>query len=238
MADFHRGIRLIAERKIPCIELSALRIEELDPLVSEINDIDLSAFSHISVHVPTRIQRTDEKEIVERLHSFSRRGWPIILHPDVVHDFSLWHGFGHLLCIENMDKRKPSGKTVQEMREVFSVLPEAAFCFDMGHARQVDPSMMVAHSLLKEFGPRLREVHMSDVDASSRHNALSDGSILAFQEMAGMIPESVPVILESIVQAHEIDSELTRAQEALKPDQPLAASIRPNRFYRSQPDLS
>ena len=40
--------------------------------------------------------------------------WPIIVHPDAIANFRLWEDFGEWLCIENMDKRKPIGRTVRK----------------------------------------------------------------------------------------------------------------------------
>ena len=73
------------------------------------------------------------------------RNWPIVVHPDAMFDFSLWREFGNLLCLENMDKRKPVGRTVQELDRIFQELPDASFCFDIGHARQVAPTMTEAY---------------------------------------------------------------------------------------------
>jgi len=51
-----------------------------------------------------------------------------------------------------MDNRTPSGRTVSELRELFRQLPEASFCFDIGHAKQIDPTMASAILMLREFG--------------------------------------------------------------------------------------
>jgi hypothetical protein len=110
---------------------------------------------------------------VQKLLALSQRGWPIILHPDAIHDFSLWQTFGNLLCIETMDKRKATGRTVQDLQKIFKLLPDARFCFDIGHARQVDPSMKVAHFILKEFRHKLTQIHLSEVNTCSRHETLS-----------------------------------------------------------------
>ena len=69
--------------------------------------------------------------------------------------------FGSLLCIENMDKRKPIGRSAGELRSIFDQLPDASLCFDIGHARQVDTTMTESYLILKEFGAKLRQVHMS-----------------------------------------------------------------------------
>jgi hypothetical protein len=45
--------------------------------------------------------------------------------------------------------------------------------------------------------------------------ALSPDSIGAFQKVAEMIPEDVPIILESTIAENEIDSEIERVLDAL-----------------------
>ena len=114
-----------------------------------------------------------------------------------------------------MDKRKPYGRTTSELAKVFQKLPEASFCFDIGHARQVDPTMTVAYFLLKELGGRLRQLHVSEVNSRSTHDPLSYASILAFQEVADLIPEEVPIILETPVPEDKLLPEMERALEAL-----------------------
>ena len=46
-------------------------------------------------------------------------------------------------------------------------------------------------------------------------NPTSFGATLAYQQVASMIPETIPVILESIVSAEFIDDEIEAAHEAL-----------------------
>lgn len=224
-ADFRRGVTMINKKGIQFIELSALRQEELNPLFHGLEHLDLSNFAYISIHAPSKISQDDEETVVGMLLEMSKRDWPIILHPDAVHDFFLWRRLGKLLCVENMDKRKSIGRTVRELNQVFDELPDATFCFDIGHARQVDPTMNVAHFLLKEYGPKLTQVHLSEVNSRSTHDSLSYASILAFQEVADMIPENVPIILETPVSEDKIESEMKRALEALSAKQELLAVV-------------
>ncbi len=79
---------------------------------------------------------------------------------------------------------------------VFELLPEATFCFDIGHARQFDSTMTEAYLLLKAFQDRLRQVHVSEVNTNSKHDVMSYASILVFREVAHLIPPDVPLILE------------------------------------------
>jgi hypothetical protein len=214
-SDFRRGLAIIHGREIHAVELSALRQHELRPLVEALDGMDLSQFSYISFHAPSEIRQEDEEAVVELLLWVTGRGWPIIVHPDAVHDFSRWRRLGDLLCIENTDKRKRIGRTVEELSSVFRELPDASFCFDIGHARQVDSTMTEAYFILKAFGGRLRQIHVSEVNTRSKHDPLSYGSILAFREVAHLIPEEIPVILETPVPEEEIDLEMQRAIEAL-----------------------
>ena len=119
--------------------------------------------------------------------------------------------------IENMDKRKPVGRTVRELTPAWESFPAARFCFDIGHARQIDPSMTEARLLLHAFGDRLAEVHMSEVDTASRHHPISSNAIAAFQSVAEWIPAETPVILEALMSPgeNEVQGELRRAREAL-----------------------
>jgi endonuclease IV len=118
-------------------------------------------------------------------------------------------------AVENMDKRKPVGRTVRELEAVFEELPDASFCFDIGHARQVDPTMVEAALILRTFQSRLRQLHVSEVSSASSHHRLSYGAISYFQEVAYLIPESVPLILETPVSEWEIASEIERVRKAL-----------------------
>ena len=215
--DFDAGVRLLRERQVPAVELSALRDKELPPLVAALDRLPLADFSYISFHAPSSLSTLSEEQIVDLLKEVLPRRWPIIVHPDAINDFSLWKPFGEWLCVENMDKRKPIGRTVDELNVIFEQLPEASFCFDIGHARQVDPTMCEAAFLLKAFGSRLKEVHMSEVLSNSKHAAMSLTAVSAFRKVAGLIPAETPIILESVISPDKIEQEIKLAAFVLGP---------------------
>lgn len=136
---------------------------------------------------------------------------------------SEWARLGVDLCIENMDKRKPIGQTAKDLGESFEMLPHASLCFDIGHARQVDPTMSEASSILQHFSSRIRQLHVSEVNSQSQHDCLSVESILAFQKVSHLVPVNVPVILESRVEESAIDDEIQNALDALSTEHLLAA---------------
>lgn len=210
LGDFRRALAWLAKLDVCAVELSALRENELPALMGSIADLDLSGFDYISVHAPSRFAEERESSIAEALAPCTDLGWPLILHPDAIRDHGCWRDFGKLLCLENMDKRKPSGRTVEELEEHFAKLPNAALCLDLGHARQVDPTFGVARRILSHFGDRLTQIHLSELDVRSRHRSLSMASVWAIQEIASLIPECT-VILESAVAPDAIASELEMA---------------------------
>lgn len=214
-ADFRRALKMLRSTRIEVLELSALRDVELVPLVNAIDTLDLSQFKYVSVHAPSFFQQDQEADIVDQLLGVSERGWPIIVHPDAIYDHARWRSLGEALCLENMDKRKPIGRSADELSRVFDMLPQASFCFDIGHARQFDSTMTEAYLLLTAFRTRLRQVHVSEVNTSSKHDVMSYASILAFREVAHLIPIDVPLILETPTAPEDLEAEISRAREAL-----------------------
>ncbi len=69
--------------------------------------------------------------------------------------------------------------------------------------------------ILRDFGSKLRQVHVSEVNTSSRHDVLSYTTILAFQQVAHLIPEHIPLILETPVTQVSMELEIARVREAL-----------------------
>lgn len=132
-------------------------------------------------------------------------------------NFKHWTRFGTRIAIENMDRRKAIGRTAGELEELFTLLPEALLCFDIGHARQCDASMTEAFLILSKFGKRLAQVHISEVNSASQHDPISHGAKLAFQQIAGLIPDDIPIIIESRVLPSQIEEEAMHAREALIP---------------------
>ncbi len=225
-ADFNQALEVLRDESVTCVELSALRFQEARPLLSVIRELDLARYSYVSFHAPSSFNSEQEKVLASELREYLPPNWPIILHPDTIHDKNLWRHFGSQLAIENMDQRKPSGRTVEELAVVFDQLPDAAFCFDIGHARQCDTSMTEAYRMLKAFHQRLVQVHVSEVNSSSQHDPVSYAAQISFREVSGLIPTNIPLIVESRVHSTEIGREIRRIYEALPEPARIRASAR------------
>jgi hypothetical protein len=210
--DFRQALGHLSAFSTHAIELSALRVKELRPLISALPQLDLAKYTYISLHLPSAFSAEEEVELVSLLGDVPSN-WALIVHPDSIHDYGLWRSLSSRVALENMDRRKSCGRTAKELMTCFDLLPEAQFCFDIGHARQFDPSMAEAYSILTAFSDRLVQVHVSEVDAQSRHAVITYAAELAFREIAHLIPPDVPLILESRVSSEGIERELNKVAD-------------------------
>jgi hypothetical protein len=214
--DFAQGLHLQrASERINAIELSALRDHELPALASAFPSLELRAFAYVSVHAPSRLQTLDEETVLDLLLRLPE-SWPIVAHPEILGTPSLWRRLGARLCLENMDDRKTTGRTPGELRELFERFPDASFCLDLGHARQIDPTMASALGMLREFGGRLRQVHVSEVGARGEHLPLGATARLSFAQVAHRLPPECPLIIESVIPADAMERELGVVSSALE----------------------
>lgn len=210
LGDFDRGLSLMNGRDTRAIELSALREAELPGLMAALDRLHLEAYEYVSVHAPSKLNTMKEADVAEMLRPCIERRWSVVLHPDAIGDHGCWRDFGRLLCIENMDKRKAVGRTADELRRHFRELPEASMCLDLAHARQVDPTLGIAREIIREYGGRILQLHLSELDVKSHHEPLSMGAVWAIREIVHLLPEC-PVIIESMVEPDAITSELEMA---------------------------
>jgi hypothetical protein len=90
---------------------------------------------------------------------------------------------------------------------VYLGLPEA------GQEFETDGKVHLVQGFLAQIC--LKQVHVSEVNSLSKHDRLSYTSIRAFQEVAGMIPPDVPLILETPVEAPEMKAEIEKVKGAL-----------------------
>lgn len=218
LGDFRRALSMMRGKAgIEAVELSALREDELPPLVEALDSLDLGRFKYVSVHAPSRLQRVSERAVVDCLEPVFRRGWHVVLHPDVITDFAPWRAAGRLVCVENMDKRKPVGRDLAELSRIFDKLPDASFCFDIGHAHQIDPTMASSRQMLAALAPRLAQLHVSYVTPKSSHERLTPQAATHFRLVADLIPPRVSVVLETPVGEEEMTDEIARVKEALRP---------------------
>jgi len=213
--DWQRALAMLNKSEATAIELSALREQELEPLIKSLPEIDLSKFDSVFFFFFCKLEKLTEHELVEMLKTVTMKEWPIIVHPDIIQNYNLWSDFGELLCIENMDRRKSYGRTTEELSEIFEKLQSASFCFDIGHARHIDRTMSQAKAMVHEFHTRMKVIHLSEVDVHGHHIPLSFMAMLSFSHLSKMFTDKFPIILESPVRDKQIDADINYVVEFL-----------------------
>lgn len=219
--DFTRALALLAATDADAVELSALRTSELDPLIEALPTLSLARYRYASVHAPSRFSAGDESHIVAQLAGACARDLHVVVHPDAIHEPARWAALADWLCLENMDKRKPVGRTADELEPWFIALPQAGLCLDLAHARQVDGSMTEAYRIIRRFGTRVRQVHVSEVDTSSGHVQITRAAAADYELLVDLLPADAPIIIEAVVEPEQIVPELTKVRSLV--DAPTAS---------------
>src|SRR5919199_3640968 len=136
------------------VELAALSEDELPALEAFLAERPELPFAYVSIHAPVKHLRMPEAEMVRRLVRLAPLADAIVGHPDAMDDLRAYRPLGSRLVLENMDARKPVGRTVEELAPFFAALPEAGLCLDVAHVLTVDPSMDEGERLLDAYAGR------------------------------------------------------------------------------------
>lgn len=177
------------------VELSALGAKELPGLIAFLGSNPRLPFRYVSVHAPVKDRYLDEVNGAQLLATLPLWVRSIVTHPDTLRDLAPYRELRTRLVLENMDRRKETGRYVDEIESFFKELPDAGFCLDVAHARSIDPTMELAHNLLDRFRSRLRQVHLSSL-RQDHHVSLTKNDERLF---AGVLYRcrDVPWILEA-----------------------------------------
>lgn len=194
--DWPALVRAACRVSTHAVELAAHDAAELPGLIAYLSGRPRMPFRRVSVHTPVKgVAGLADAERVAELRRLPVGVRTLVAHPDLVGDPAPWRALGRRLVFENMDDRKPTGRTVAELEPLLAALPEAGFCLDIAHAHTVDPSMRLAAELLDRFRCRLREVHLSSIRAGTHTELTADDESL-FAPLLSRCRD-VPWILEA-----------------------------------------
>jgi hypothetical protein len=194
--DWPGLVREAAAQSSFAVELAALSEPELPGLVRYLESGPSLPFLFVSVHAPSKHRRIPELDMVAVLGRLPHRVDAIVVHPDAIGSVERYRSLGRKLAIENMDVRKPTGQTAAELAGLFAELPDAGLCFDVAHAKSVDPTMAEGERILDSFGDRLRHVHLSSLDSDCHHVPLTERDESLFAPLLSRCRD-VPWILEA-----------------------------------------
>ena len=194
--DWERLVEEAAAVSSMAVELSAVSAPELPGLLEYLCAAPRLPFLFMSVHAPSKGSDSDERRLIDDLRRVPAWVDAIVLHPDTISDPALYRPLGRRLALENMDTRKRSGQTADDLDRLFAELPDARFCLDVAHAKDVDSTMAVADELLRRFSSRLSHVHVSSLDDSQHHVSLTLEDEALFTPLLSRCRD-VPWILEA-----------------------------------------
>ncbi len=165
------------------IELNVGTIEGLEKLNT--------LFDYVSIHAPTGpfdyLQLDALVKIVKPK--------VVVLHPDNIINPRLVNELGWPLALENMDWRKSTGKTVEQLEKWFDIFPQAKMVLDLNHVFTNTADMSLASSLWQKFSDRVAHFHLSGF---SGENKPHDFLFKTGQDkiIAALPVKYLPIILE------------------------------------------
>ncbi len=208
--DWPRLVAAAESCSLDVVELSALSARELPGLLGFLRDACAGGgggeagdgglpFGHISVHGPSKGWDGTPAALATALAAIPAQVDGIVMHPETLGDPAAFADLGARLRLENMDTRKPDGRTAAELARFFELLPDARFCLDVAHAQLHDPSMGLALELVDAFADRLAEVHVSSIEPDGDHVPLRAADAEAFMPVLKRCA-GVPWVLEAPAQ--------------------------------------
>lgn len=159
---------------------------------------DLADFRYISLHAPSRNVKYRRDDATRQILDIMQKACAelnaqcVVIHPDTVIDWGILKEYPLPFAFENMDNRKKSHRDVGDMLKVFQDT-DYEFVLDVNHCFANDPTMRLAEEMLKNFGDRLCEIHVSGY--TNYHAPLHRTEQ---KEILEAIPDTdVPMIIES-----------------------------------------
>ncbi|MCR4328694.1 MAG: sugar phosphate isomerase/epimerase [Patescibacteria group bacterium] len=186
------ALRFVREAGFRAVELSDKN--ENAPLV--LTYADIKDFEYVSFHAPTFPYANDpaSRELLQRIEKIHdiRPLDCVVFHPDTVRDLSIFLHATFPVAFENMDWRKATHRTVEDMQRLMDYDSRFKFVLDLNHVHTNDDTLALGKKFYDALGSRLTEIHLSGF--AGLHEPLfqtkQDTIINLIQDF------SVPIILE------------------------------------------
>jgi len=184
VSRFSARVQMLRETGAKAVELSALRAAELESLMESLDDLDWTSFVQVG---PRTIERDASTSGTRWKAAGSCPAWLANRGSSRLHSRRCPMAVVRQAGLHrDMDKRKPIARTRDELCVWFDRLPRHPSAWisrtstDRSHYDRGLP-------ILRDFGNRVAEVHLSEVNAASKHEPISYGATLAYQQVASMI---------------------------------------------------
>jgi len=165
-----------------------------------------SRFGQITLHSPScDIIYGENKQsylILEEIEKLCKKHkfCHVVFHPDLIDNYDVFLEFDIPIAIENMDKRKSIGVSVEGMKRIMDK-GAWGFVLDLNHCYSIDPSMELARKFAEKFRERLVGIHLSGY--VNYHELLY---VTRQREILEAIPDiDIPIILEGMCTRENFD---------------------------------
>ncbi|MBI2669968.1 MAG: hypothetical protein HYX20_02410 [Candidatus Yanofskybacteria bacterium] len=205
IADEKDRLSFLRDSGQSVVELGLVKLNVFEREITRIGWNDLSGFDYVSLHAPVAEYgynvQTDLIFIkiarVHRIRPFDL----VVFHPDTVEDFSVFETCPSFpVAFENMDKRKKTFKSVEDIAELAGQFEDFKMVLDVNHAYTNDPSITLTAEFYEKLGDKIAQVHLSGY--TGYHEPL-------FQTQQAEIIKSirdpnVPIIVEGVLKPEEL----------------------------------
>lgn len=195
-----------------------LHVPQHDPLDNpELLQL-IARFSYRAIHTSDIYSPQEQHKALAYYRNFADRidAVALTVHPHTMQHWAwLQDYFGDKASFENMDRFKPTGKTVVDMRTILAEYKDARWTFDLNHVFTNDPSMAEVSDFYAQLGAP-GHYHISGfADVSSPHTTLST---TRQNEIIHAVQNNAPIIIESlgIADIHLFQAEYDYVVERLK----------------------
>ena len=199
------------------VELGVVGLESVAKgWLDEITPEDLKGFNYVSLHAPKFNYGDNEgtKAIfakIERVNKIRELDL-VIFHPDSIRSLDVFHRAPFKVAFENMDCRKSSFQTPEELSHVVMKSENFKAVLDVNHIYTNDPTLQSVPRFYKELGDRIVQTHLSG------YTELHDPLYVTKQTqiVAAVKDLTLPIIIESVISPNEVEKERSYVLETFQ----------------------
>ncbi|MCC7289644.1 hypothetical protein IT417_00080 [bacterium] len=181
---------------------------------NEVRELDLNKFQYRSLHLPKFPFDINERtrEVISNIKEFDRHNnfHAFIIHPDEVRNWDSLSDIKDKLLVENMDRRKLDGRSVEEVKKYLEI-GDFNMVLDINHTYSHDPSMNLFKKFIENFKPKIKQLHISGFDSYFDHELMYKVKQDVMNEPLKQF-KGIPKIIESVVWDN-IDSKVALKKE-------------------------
>jgi len=200
-ADAKQALQKIREIGCNAVELGFVRKNRLEQgWLAALDKSDLIGFEYVSLHAPKLYyqQNQETSEVLDQLIYAHKNIHPldlVVFHPDNVMDIEIFKKLPFPIGFENMDRQKPFGRYVEEIKPIVEADDNFHFVFDVNHIKTLKPSRCNVDEFYDQLGHKLAEYHISGLDNEHPHIPLFQTKQTDILDMIRDL--SKPIICES-----------------------------------------